>query len=80
MTGLGMAAIGAAVGIVASTWVHILARKRDEKIWEVVEEDRIKINRIQTAIKWRRYGGLGWDEREAEAEELAGEIARRARP
>ena len=76
MTGLGMAAIGAAAGMIASTWVHILARKRDNAIWDVVNEDRIRINRIQTAIKWRKYGEM-FDPRDEVAKEMMGEIIRR---
>ena len=76
MVGLNIAAIGAAAGIIASTWVHILARKRDAAIWDAVNEDRIRINRIQTAIKWRKYGEL-FDPRDDIAKEMMGEIIRR---
>lgn len=73
---VNMAVIGAAVGIVASTWVHILSRKRDNAIWDQVNEDRIRINRIQTAIKWRKYGEL-FDPRDEIAKEMMKEIVRR---
>ena len=76
MIGLNMAVIGAAVGVMASTWVHILSRKRDNAIWDQVNEDRIRINRIQTAIKWRKYGEL-FDPRDDIAKEMMGEIIRR---
>ena len=75
---VNMAVIGAAVGVIASTWVHILAKKREERIWDVVNEDRIRINRIQTAIKWRRYGDL-FDPRDEDAKEMTREIIRRER-
>ena len=65
-----IAAIGVTVGLIASAVVNSMSRKREEKIWKEVNENRRQINRIQTARKWRKYGGV-FDTRTEPDEEVA---------
>ena len=50
------AGIGAAAGILAALAAGIVSYRRDTKIWDEVNRNREKINRIQTMDRWKEYG------------------------
>ena len=53
MTGIILGLTG---GVIASVIVNLLAKRREKKIWDEINENRRRINRIQTVTKWKKYG------------------------
>ena len=48
--------VGLTGGVIASVIVNSLAKRREQKMWDAVNENRRRINRIQTVTKWKKYG------------------------